>query len=159
MIGPRARTATKYKSSRVSERESTPPAAWLAHVIQEQTCGDGDKSLVVRIAWRHCPLTLCCLPAGLLWTFAISATLSKAQTSAVAQGKTALHALVGSSVGAVWVLSLFKVRILCLKVLRVQSFSGRKNDLNHNLSQVPSLCGAFNLASLRRYSDVKCQPR
>lgn len=45
--------------------------------------------IAIRIAWRHCPLTLCCLPGGLPWTPAMSATLSKAQTSAVAQGKTA----------------------------------------------------------------------
>lgn len=45
--------------------------------------------IAIRIAWRHCPLTLCCLPGGLPWTSATSATQSKAQTSAAAQGKTA----------------------------------------------------------------------
>lgn len=45
--------------------------------------------IAIRIDWRHCPLTLCCLPGGLPWTSATSATLSKAQTSAAAQGKTA----------------------------------------------------------------------
>lgn len=34
-----------------------------------------------RIALRHCPLTLCCLPGGLPWKCATNTTLSKAQTS------------------------------------------------------------------------------
>lgn len=34
-----------------------------------------------RIALRHCPLTLCCLPGGLPWKCATNTSLSKAQTS------------------------------------------------------------------------------
>lgn len=46
MVERRAPTPTKEKLlQRDGAGEDTPPATWLAHVIQEQTCGDGNESL------------------------------------------------------------------------------------------------------------------
>lgn len=152
VIERQAPTTTKLKGIRGREgaRGKTRPLPPGWHMWSAS--GDRNESLVWGLAWRHCPLTLCCLPAGLLWTFAIGGTLSKAQTSAaVAQfGKTALHALVGWKVRATAV----QPRCTCEYSVLLKSrfppktgekfhFFGEEKQLNHSLSPVQSIWGGF----------------